>query len=143
LNFLGLAHLKGLGGFVPDCRPRHIVKAAKEERKAMSVIKGKPDASPGEIACILSASDTYIETLTLKQIAAQPWMIELVIKTQLLTAKRPEEKRVKARCCIERERVIELRDAVDRFLIKTGASVAPAKDHHARLNPHGEAHHMT
>ena len=84
----------------------------------MSVI----EASPVEIECILSASDTYIETLTVKQIAAQPWLTEVVIKTQLLTAKNPEERRVKARCCIEREQVIELRDAVDRFLVETGAA---------------------
>ncbi len=62
----------------------------------MSVI----EASPVEIECILSASDTYIETLTVKQIEAQPWLTELVIKTQLLTAKNPEERRVKARCCV-------------------------------------------
>lgn len=84
----------------------------------MSVI----EVSPVEIECILSASDTYIETLTVKQIEAQPWLTEVVIKTQLLTAKNPEERRVKARCCIERERVIELRDAVDRFLIETAAA---------------------
>ena len=84
----------------------------------MSVI----EVSPVEIECILSASDTYIETLTVKQIEAQPWLTEVIIKTQLLTAKNPEERRVKARCCIEREQVIELRDAVDRFLVETGAA---------------------
>ena len=31
------------------------------------------EASPVEIECILSASDTYIETLTVKLIEAQPW----------------------------------------------------------------------
>ena len=68
----------------------------------MSVIKATAVAIPAEIECILSGSDTYIETLTLKHIEAQPWLTELVIKTQLLTAKNPEERRVKARCCIER-----------------------------------------
>ncbi len=52
----------------------------------MSVI----EASPVEIECLLSASDSYIETLTVKQIEAEPWLTELVIKTQLLTAKNPE-----------------------------------------------------
>jgi hypothetical protein len=108
-----------------------------KRRNAMSGIEEKTDASPGEIECILSASDTYIETLTIRHIEAQPWLTEMVIKTQLLTAKRPEEKRVKARCCIERERVIELRDAVERFLIETAATVTPAKAHHTRLNPRG------
>ena len=53
----------------------------------MSVIDANTDASHVESECILSASDTYIETLTVKQIEAQPWLTELVIKTQLLTAK--------------------------------------------------------
>jgi hypothetical protein len=114
-----------------------------KRRNAMSGIEEKTDASPGEIECILSASDTYIETLTIRHIEAQPWLTEMVIKTQLLTAKRPEEKRVKARCCIERERVIELRDAVERFLVETTATVTPAKDHRTRLNPPEETHHMT
>ena len=70
--------------------------------------------------CILSASDTYIETLNIKKIEAQPWLVELVIKTQLLTAKNPQEKRVKARCCIERERLVELRDVVNQFLYTSG-----------------------
>lgn len=78
----------------------------------MSVI----EVSPVEIECILSASDTYIETLTVKQIEAQPWLTELVIKTQLLTAKNPEERRVKARCCIERAQLAELRNALDQYL---------------------------
>jgi len=42
-----------------------------------------------EVACTLSASDSYVETLTIKPIPAQPWLTEFVIKTQLLTAKNP------------------------------------------------------
>jgi len=38
----------------------------------MSVIEATAVAIPAEIECILSGSDTYIETLTLKQIEAQP-----------------------------------------------------------------------
>jgi hypothetical protein len=68
-----------------------------------------------EVECILSASDSYVETLTIKPIPAQPWLTELVIKTQLLTAKNPQEKRVKARCCIEKGQLVELRDALDRY----------------------------
>ncbi|MFY9183548.1 MAG: hypothetical protein WBJ45_10610 [Limnohabitans sp.] len=87
----------------------------------MSVI----EASPVEIECILSASDTYIETLTVKQIEAQPWLTELVIKTQLLTAKNPEERRVKARCCIERTQIASLGSAINRFLESTGSFSEP------------------
>ena len=73
-----------------------------------------------EVECILSASDSYVETLIIKPIPAQPWLTEIVIKTQLLTAKNPQEKRVKARCCIERERLVELRDVVNQFLYTSG-----------------------
>jgi len=104
----------------------------------MSIFEANTDTSPVEIETVLSASATYIETITIKQIEAQPWLTELVIKTQLLTAKNPDERRVKARCCIERDRVTELRDAVDRFLVETGASDSSAIAHDTRLNPRGE-----
>ena len=74
---------------------------------------------------ILSASDTYIETLTIKPIPAQPWLIELVITTQLLTARNPLGKRVKARCCIEKGRLVALRDAINQFLLESGSSGEP------------------
>ncbi len=83
------------------------------------------EASPVEIECILSASDTYIETLTVKQIEAQPWLTELVIKTQLLTAKNPEERRVKARCCVELAQLASLESAINRFLESAGSSSEP------------------
>jgi len=72
-----------------------------------------------EVQGILSASDTYIETICIKTISAQPWLIELTIKTQLLTAKNPEEKRIKAMSCIEQSGLIALRNAIDRFLSET------------------------
>ena len=69
-----------------------------------------------EIECILSASDSYIETLSIKTIESQPWLVELVIKTQLLSAKNPEEKRVKSRTCIDRTRLAEVQSAIGKFL---------------------------
>ena len=51
------------------------------------------------IECVLSASDSYIETLSIQAIDAQPGLLELVIRTQLLNAKNPAEKRVKSRTC--------------------------------------------
>ena len=77
------------------------------------------------VEAILSASNTFIETLTIKPIEAQPWLIDLVIWTQLLTAKNPDEKRVKARCCIERGRLGELHSAISRFLQGAGSSGEP------------------
>ncbi len=46
-----------------------------KRRNAMSVI----EANPVENECILSASDTYIETLTVKQIEAQPWLSDRMV----------------------------------------------------------------
>ncbi len=69
-----------------------------------------------EIECILSASDSYIETLSAKTIEAQPLLVELVIKTQLLNAKNPEENRIKPRTCIERTRLVEIQSVIGEFL---------------------------
>ena len=69
-----------------------------------------------EVETTLSNSSTYIETLTIKTITAQPWLTELAIKTQLLTAKNPMEKWVKVRCFVENEQLVELRNALDQYL---------------------------
>jgi hypothetical protein len=75
-----------------------------------------------EIECILSESDSYIETLNIKPIEAQPFLVELIIKTQLLNAKNPEEKRVKSRTCIELTRLAEIQDGIGKFLQRTSPS---------------------
>ena len=72
------------------------------------------------IECVLSASDSYIETLSIQDIDLQPGLVELVIRTQLLSAKNPAEKRVKSRTCIERSRLIELHQGISQFLQSTG-----------------------
>lgn len=69
-----------------------------------------------EVHCVLSASDSYVEALTLTPIAALPGMVELRITTQWLGAKRPEEQRVKVRCCVTRDRLIDLEAGLRRFL---------------------------
>ena len=74
----------------------------------------RPMSTVGE--CVLSASDSYIETLNIKTIEAQPWLVELVIKTQFLNAKNPEEKRIKSRTCIERTRLVEIQSVIGEFL---------------------------
>jgi hypothetical protein len=69
-----------------------------------------------EVETTLSNSRTDIETVTIKPIAAQPWLTELVIKTQLLSAKNPMEKRVKVRSFVEKEQLVELRNSLDQYL---------------------------
>ena len=88
----------------------------------MSAVITSKIATNNAIECVLSASDSYIETLCIQAVDAQPGMLELVIRTQLLNAKNPAEKRVKSRTCIERSRLIELQEGVGQFLQATGGS---------------------
>ena len=71
---------------------------------------------------VLTASEGYIETLCIQSIDAQPGLLELVIGTQLLSAKNPAEKRVKSRTCIERSRLIEFQQGIGQFLQATESS---------------------
>ena len=88
----------------------------------MSAVIIAKTATNNAIECVLSASDSYIETLSIQDIDAQPGLLELVIRTQLLSAKNPAEKRVKSRTCIERSKLIELQQAIGQFLQSTGGS---------------------
>ena len=94
----------------------------------MQTVIDSNTAAETAIDCVLSASDSYIETLSIQAIDAQPGLLELVIRTQLLSAKNPTEKRVKSRTCIERSRLIELQQGIDQFLQATvGSSGEPFK----------------
>jgi hypothetical protein len=95
--------------------------AAKQET-VMSAVFTSKTALNKALECVLSASDSYIETLSIQAIDAQPGLLELVIRTQLLSAKNPAEKRVKSRTCIERSRLIELQQGIGQFLQATGSS---------------------
>ena len=88
----------------------------------MSAVITSKIATNNAIECVLSASDSYIETLSIQAIDSQPGLLELVIRTQLLSAKTPAEKRVKSRTCIERSRLIELHHGIGQFLQVTGSS---------------------
>ena len=82
----------------------------------MSEVIPSKDGTARIIECVLSASDSYIETLSFQAINAQPELVELVIRTQLLSAKNPAEKRVKSRTCIPLAQIAEMRNAIDQFL---------------------------
>lgn len=88
----------------------------------MSEVTTTQTATDHAVECVLAATDSYLETLSLKTVAIQPGLLELVIRTQLLSAKNPAEKRVKSRTCIERSRLVELQQAVDQILQATRAS---------------------
>jgi hypothetical protein len=101
--------------------PDKTSNAAKQEIVMSEAITSKT-ATNNAIECVLTASDSYIETLSIQAIDAQPGLLELVIRTQLLSAKNPAEKRVKSRTCIERSRLIELQHGIGQFLQATGSS---------------------
>ena len=82
----------------------------------MSEVIPSKDGTARTIECVLSASDSYIETLSFQAINAQPGLVELVIRTQLLSAKNPAEKRVKSRTCVPLAHIAEIKSAVDQFL---------------------------
>ena len=121
---------KGLGGVDPDCRPRHIVKAAKKEN-FMNYIKQIRSAEqfsssrtkPLEtFACHLVNTESYVESFEIKPIALQKNVVELVIKTQLLSAKDPSEWRVKSRTCVELDSLKELQKIIASYLKKQPSS---------------------
>jgi hypothetical protein len=101
----------------PDTRSN----AAKQEIDMSEVIT-KKFAADHCVECVLAQTDCYIETLSIEAIDAQPGLLELVIRTQLLSAKKPSEKRVKSRTCIERSKLLELHQGIGQFLQATGGS---------------------
>jgi len=101
--------------------PDKLSNAAKQELNMSEVITSKI-ATNNAIECVLSASDSYIETMRIQAIDAQPGLLELMIRTQLLSAKNPAEKRVKSRIFIERSNLIQLQQSIGQFLQATGSS---------------------
>ncbi len=94
----------------------------------MSEVIAMTSPTSDSIECVLSASDSYIETLSIQAIGSPPGLVELAIRTQLLSAKNPAEKRVKSRTCIERSRLLDLQQSIGQFLQATvGSSGEPLK----------------
>jgi len=89
----------------------------------MSAVIISKTATNNTIECVLSVSDSYIETLSFQAINAQPGLVELVIRTQLLSAKNPAEKRVKSRTCVPLAHLAEMRSAIDQFLQNSASSL--------------------
>jgi len=73
--------------------------------------------------CELVRSDSYIETLEIKPIEVQGYGLELLIKTQLLTAKSPNENHYKSRTCIDRSSLLELHAVIEKFLKASASSL--------------------
>ena len=116
-----MAYLTGWGELIQIADPDKSSNAAKKEIVMSEAVTSKI-ATNNAIECVLSASYSYIETLSIQDIELQPGLLELVIRTQLLSAKNPAEKRVKSRTCIDRSRLIELQQGIGQFLQATESS---------------------
>jgi hypothetical protein len=77
----------------------------------------------------LSDDGKYIETLSITALAAHPGRVELVARTQLLTAKNPTETRVKSRTCLRIDRLQALHETLGRFLAGETATVRVGVNH--------------
>jgi hypothetical protein len=77
----------------------------------------------------LSDDGKYIETLSITALAAQPGRVELVARTQLLTAKNPTETRVKSRTCLRVDRLQALHETLGRFLAGEAVSAREGVNH--------------
>ncbi len=120
-NFFCLADLNGWGELIQIAAPDVLSNAAKQEI-VMSAVITSQNTTKNFTECVLSASECFIETLSIQAIDAQPGLLELVIRTQFLSAKNPAEKRVKSQTCIERSRLIELHQSIGQLLQATKGS---------------------
>ncbi len=74
------------------------------------------DYQINQVETTLCSSGGYIETLTLRSIAKPSGLTELVIESQWQKSKKPNERRLKSRSCIERQALIELQSAISHYL---------------------------
>ena len=72
--------------------------------------------------CQLINTQSYVESFEIKPIALQKNVVELVIKTQLLSAKNPTEWRIKSRTCVEVDCLKELQKVISSYLKKQSSS---------------------
>ena len=69
-----------------------------------------------------SGDGKYIETLTVKTITSQPDTVEIMVRTQFLTAKNPTEWRVKSQIFLQRNKLKELHELIGRILTESAGS---------------------
>ncbi len=75
-----------------------------------------PVASSPSHSCELSRSSSYVEALTLRPAIYPSQSVELVITSQLLTARLPDERWVRHRAHVSREALLEMRRTIDLCL---------------------------
>jgi len=92
--------------------------AAKQEQ-VMSESHDIGKRTDVRLSCVLSSANNYIETLSLRSMKAPDGLVEVVIHTQLLTARDPDGLRVKSRTLIEREKLVDLHQRISDYLAVT------------------------
>ncbi len=77
----------------------------------------KLDDRPIEIfECQLVNTQSYVEAFEIRPITLQKKTVELVIKTQLLSAKDPSEWRIKSRTCVDIDSLKKLQKIISSYL---------------------------
>ena len=71
----------------------------------------------------LTKSGSYTQTLTLRPVAALPGSFEMLIQSQLLSAKNPTAKRVQHRVIVTESALSDLRSAIDYCLAASHMAV--------------------
>ena len=63
-----------------------------------------------------SGDGKFIETLSVKPVVNNSELVEITVQTQFLTAKNPDERRVKAQIFLPRRELKELHEVIGRVL---------------------------
>jgi hypothetical protein len=66
--------------------------------------------------CFLVNTESYSESINIKSINLQKNAVELIIKTQLRSARNPSEWRIKSRTCIEIDCLRQLQKTISDYL---------------------------
>ncbi len=75
-----------------------------------------------------SGDSKFIEALSVKPVANNSKLVEITVRTQFLTAKNPDEWRVKAQIFLPRRELKELQEVICRVLDDVPASSDEALD---------------
>jgi len=85
-------------------------------------------ATPGTVACDLTRSDNYIETLNLRPVPALPGQYEWLVQSRLLSARRPKQWHRRHQLIVDRAALLALRASLDALLDGAGESTQGPED---------------
>jgi hypothetical protein len=103
------------GDLIPIAAPDVVSNAAKQENAMTS-----PGPVPIYSSCELCRTANYVEELSLRTIMALPRHVELVVTSRLLTAKDPQQSRVRHRSVVAIDALVRLRETLAELLPASG-----------------------